>query len=266
MKKLAQENRVKIPLEGEWKYKRLTIEVNGNKIDAVIVGKPSTLNNGRWILAAHPIGEVYEERLSPNTDFMRLASELKSNAIIFNYPSRGTSTGWLTREGAEKAHQAMLKFLEDQHKGIGAKEVIDYSYDSGGWIQESSLKAHDFKRDVKYVVVRNSVWAQLDSLSVGKFVSAFVGFDCIYFSSSKTLQVPEIILHPAQVDAPEELKESSKLAVASKMKIPVFAKSLLDDEKCPKTNKIFIGVPQSYKGEIQDPKFLAEKIISLLKK
>ena len=49
----AQESREKVPLDTDWKYKRITLEVDGNKIDAVIMGKASTLSQGRWVLATN---------------------------------------------------------------------------------------------------------------------------------------------------------------------------------------------------------------------
>ena len=47
----AENLRAQANLNGVWKYKRLTIEVDGYQIDATIMGKPNTLGNGRtWTL------------------------------------------------------------------------------------------------------------------------------------------------------------------------------------------------------------------------
>jgi hypothetical protein len=264
--KLAQENRIKIPVEGEWKYKRITVEVDGNKVDAVIVGKSSTLNNGRWMLAANRIDEVYETKLGAGTDFMHLVDKLNCNALVLNYPGIGTSGGGFKRETAAKAHQIALKFLEDQGKGIGAKEIIDYSQGTGGWVQEDVLKNHPLKQEIKYVVIRNGIEAlPMPDSRVGKFFYELTGIDFCFVSTSKTLKVPEVILSAAKVDTSEELNESSKFGEL-KPGIPSFAKALLDDQTCDKSHKVFIGVPRNYTGEIQDPTLLAEKVELLLKK
>ena len=65
----ANDSRSNISLDGEWKYKRITVEVDGYKIDATIVGKATTLNNGRWMLASNGNGEFYEDKLSYSDDF-----------------------------------------------------------------------------------------------------------------------------------------------------------------------------------------------------
>jgi len=82
----ANNCRSSILLKSEWKYKRITVEVDGYKIDAVIVGKDSTLDNGRWVLASNGNGEFYEEKLSSGFELKNILSAVKGNAIVFNYP------------------------------------------------------------------------------------------------------------------------------------------------------------------------------------
>ncbi len=55
----ANGSRSKIFLNGEWKYKRVTVEVDGYQIDTMIVGKAATLNNGRWMLASNGCVEKF---------------------------------------------------------------------------------------------------------------------------------------------------------------------------------------------------------------
>ena len=42
--------RLRISLDGDWKFKRITIKVDGCKIDAIIMGNAETFDNGRWVL------------------------------------------------------------------------------------------------------------------------------------------------------------------------------------------------------------------------
>lgn len=270
LKARANQLRADIPLKSEWKFKRLTIDVNGHLVDAVIVGKPSTLNNGKWMIVANRINEVYEEKLKPGSDFMQLVDKLNCNAIVLNYPAVGQSApkkGWgqnsLRRDSAALSSEAALQFLEDKDKGIGAKTIISYSHLSGGWVQEDVLRVHALRPAIKYVVVRNNPIAERGSnSSFFKYVLDFTGLDFFNVRTSNTLEIPEVILSPAKVVVSEELHESSKL---SKNGHPL-ANAILNDPSCDKTRKLIIGTPEHYEGEIHDPKFLAEKIDLLLTK
>ncbi len=251
----ANSLRAKIPLEGDWKYKRITVEVNGDKVDATLVGRASTLNNGRWVLATG-----YEDKLTSNRSFMQLLSEVQGNAVIFNYPELGNPT---------KAYRVMLAFLEDQKKGIGAQEIVGYSYRFEGVVQADVLKTHELKKDVRYVFVKNKTFSYWDLLlpptlnKIRQWVMPFGN----PADSSKQLQAPEIILQAANVESYEELKESSKIRDDGMLKAKAtLAKALLEDDKCPKHNKVFIGVPDHPTVELQNPTFLAQKVNALLKK
>ena len=73
--------------------------------------------------------------------------------------------------------------------------------------------------------------------------------------SSKKLKASEIILQTANVNEAEVLVDSAKiiddgviLASAS------LAKVLLDDDSCPKENKVFIGIPERHNSGLYDEK------------
>ena len=59
----AQQLRSHVDPESTWQYKRFSILVDGNVVDAAIIGKASTFGNGRWVLASNGNGEFYEEKL-----------------------------------------------------------------------------------------------------------------------------------------------------------------------------------------------------------
>lgn len=106
------------------KFKRITIEVDGYKIDAMIVGKKETLNNGKWLLASGGTDEIYESGLSHDFGESQVPawqdlSELGNyNALLFNYPGVMSSTGMPSRQALIKAYRAMLTFLEDRKKEL----------------------------------------------------------------------------------------------------------------------------------------------------
>ncbi len=259
-----------ISLRDEWKYKRITVEVDGYKIDAMIVGKESTLNNGRWILDSNGNAEFYECKLSRGSDFYEILSQVNGNAIVFNYPGVGASSGLPNRQAMAKAYRAMLNLLEDQNNGIGAKEIIGYGYSIGGGVQGDALKTHELKKDVKYVFVKSRTFSDLSTIAsiltikpLGLLVK-MLGWNIDSIESSKKLQAKEIIMQTADVTKHEELNDSSKIIddgiIAADASL---AKALLDDNKCLKKNKVFIGMPETH-NEPFNPSFLAKKINELL--
>ncbi|MBS4167980.1 CPn0927/CPn0928 family alpha/beta hydrolase fold protein [Parachlamydia sp. AcF125] len=269
-KNYANSVRSHIPLTDKWKFKRITIQVDGYKIDAMIAGTASTLNNGRWVLSSLGNAQFYEEQFFSKS-FTDMLGELKSNALVFNYPGVGASTGWPNRKAMEKAYRAMLNFLEDQENGIGAKEIIGYSYSIGAGVQSDALKKHPLKKEVKYVFVKGRSFSTLYKTAATltnrllAFLVKIFGWNMDSAKVSKKLQAPEIILQTAKVSQYEEIKDSSKVIndgiIAAQASL---AKALLDDKACPTKNKVFIGIPEGHNEELTNPEFLAKKIESLL--
>lgn len=265
-------SRSNISLNGEWKYKRITVEVDGYKIDAAIVGKISTLGNGRWVLASNGNGETYEDKLCYNRDFKEILSEIKGNAIVFNYPGVGASSGRANRQAMTKAYRAILTFLEDKKKGVGTKEFIGYGHSMGGAVQGDALKTHQLKKDVKYVFIKSRTFSDLStlvSILINKLFGLLIkilGWNISSVESSKKLQAPEIILQSARVKDYKELTDSSKIIYDGVIPAEAsLAKALLDDPKCPKKNKIIIGMKEQHNDALIKPSFLAQKIETLLK-
>lgn len=264
----ANNVRSKIALDTEWKYKRLTIAVDGYEIDAMIMGKESTLGNGRWLLASNGNGEFYEDRLS-SREFKQIVSEIDGNAIVFNYPGVGASSGLPNRQAMAKAYRAMLTFLE---KEAEAKEIIGYGYSMGGGVQGDALNTHELKEDVKYVFVKKQTFSDIASAAthitnsrVLGFIVRFFGWNTSSVESSKKLQAPEIIIQTANVRDATELTDSSK--VAHDRVIPAeasLAKVLLDDDQCPKGNKTFFGIREDHMTELKDTSFLTNQIEAYL--
>jgi hypothetical protein len=259
-------------LESIWKYKRLTVEVDGYKIDAVIAGRESTFGNGRWVLASHGNDELYEEKLcgvpSKNA-FHKMLGALDSNAVVFNYPGVGSSTGMPNRQAMVKAYQAMLNFLEDQDHGIGAKQIIGYGHSIGGGVQGDALNTHDLKPDIKYVFVKSRTFSDLSTLvsdltvRIVGFLVRLLGWDFSSLESSKKLSAHEIIIQTAAVDQPELLQDSSKLQDDGVITVNgSLAKALLEDAQCPRHNKTFIGIRESHNDDFsnQSIEFIRDRI------
>lgn len=264
--------RQNVNLNTKWKFKRLSVEVDGYTIDATIMGKASTFGNGRWVLASNGNGEFYEQKLE-DREFKHILSELHGNAIVFNYPGVGSSTRMPNRNAMAKAYRAMLNFLEDQNNGIDAKEIIGYGHSIGGGVQGDALLKHDLKEEVKYVFVKSRTFSDLsttvtdlmNSKVLGLLVKLF-GWNISSVESSKKLQAPEIIIQTAAVnsysdisDLPDAIIDDGVISSEASL-----AKKLIEDGDCPKENKYFMGIPEGHNDDLSDPKFLVKKINDML--
>lgn len=273
-----QKLRENFDLNGKWKLKRLSIKVDGFVIDALIVGKSSTLNNGRWALYSNGNDEGYEEVLNFNKNyvdhtFTEILTQIKGNGLIFNYPGVGANKGAMpSRSAMSKAYRAMLSFLEDQDKGIGAKEIIGYGHSIGGGVQGDALRKHQLKDGIKYVFVKSVTFSDLSSAAasitnrvLGFFIKVF-GWNMGSVESSKKLKAPEIIMQTAQVKNYTDLKGHPDWVVDDGVisANASLAKKLLEDDACPKKNKFFMGRPEGHNRMLRDPSFLSKKIIEML--
>lgn len=241
----AVRSRKNMDFDGEWKYKRFTIDVDGYQIDTVITGKASTLGNGRWVVDSNGNGEFYEYKLK-DREFTQFLTGMNSNGIVFNYPGVASSSDGPSRYAMAKAYRAVLKFVEEE---IQAKKIVGKGFSIGGGTQGDALNNYKLKPDIKYVFIKIKTFYDLAAAAsylthpiLGGLVK-LLGWNLSSVESSKNLPVPEIVVQTAAVDEPEELKDSSKLigdgVIANEASL---AKVLLDDDSCPKHNKTFIGV------------------------
>ena len=272
---IHQRSNIVVDQQDEWKMKRLSIKVDGYIIDAAIIGRESTFGNGRWVLESNGNGEFYEDKLN-NHSFKQILSKLEGNAIVFNYPGVGSSSGMPDRKAMEKAYRAMLTFLEDKEKGIGAKEIIGHGHSIGGGVQGEALQHHKMKDGTKYVYVKSRTFSNLSKVpnhKVLSFATKLFGWDISSVESSKKLKAPEIIIQTAYVSAPTDLAESSAIPVAKNQAHKIrddgiisrdasLAKKLLDDNATE--NKYFMGVREGHNEELANPDELVDKIKEML--
>lgn len=286
--------------ESRWRYKRITVEVNGNQVDAMIVGKEDTLNNGRWVLASNPNADCYEQLIGEQgTDFRRMLNNLKGNALIFNYPGVGSSQGAPNQKTLANTHKAMLSLLESKRKGIGAKEIVVYGHSIGGGVQARSLSTHKFRKDIKYVVVSSRTFSSLSSAfgnivrkvekrglqrlgfnttqgsladrfatkagKIAELVVKIFGFEMNSIEVSRNLPVPEVILQTATVEETEVLRNSSKIIDDGVIPAEAsLAKAILDDPSFPKTNKIILGIQEWHNEAIEKTTPIANAVKAAL--
>lgn len=270
-KKRLDRARSDIDLDQELKFKRITLQVNGKAVDAMIVGKASTLDNGKWIVSANGNGEYYEHKFYEGSDFVEMMDHFEANALVFNYPGVPRSFGLPLRKSMAKAHRAMLTFLEDPVKGIGAKKIIGYGHSIGGAAQGEALKKHILKGGIKYLFIKSRTFSDM-STTASTLTNRFLGFLVKVFrwnmssvSSSKKLRAPEIILQTARVRKYKRLTDSSKIVHDGIIGVkPALAKVLLDSPDCNKENKIFIGIPEGHNDSLSNIPYIVDAANELL--
>lgn len=266
----------KINFEGKWKYLRFSFNVNGKPVDVKIMGTPSTLGNGRWLLHSNGNCGFSDGTLSYNNELRTILDMTHSNALLFDYPSVGSSKGYPNKEDMKTAYIAMLNLLERaQDEGaIDAKEIIGYGHSIGGGVQGEALKKHELKNK-KYVFVKSRSFSDLSTAAshitikpLGLLVK-LLGWNLDSVTSSEKLKVPEIILQSAKVDTHFQRLKDSSLIIDDGV-IPAKAtlgKKLLDKhgvEKFP--NKVFLGMKEGHNNSIKQPWNLAKEITRALGK
>lgn len=142
--------RVKELNKKKYKTVRKSVEVNGNKVDMVFLGKKKSLKkNGRWILFSLPNNACFENELTYSSTLRKL-KKLDANAVFFNYPSVGCSEGEANQGAMVAAYHAMLKLLEDK---VEAKQIIMIGTSIGGGVEGTALRDYEFKMGVTYLSV-----------------------------------------------------------------------------------------------------------------
>jgi hypothetical protein len=271
----AARERSQIDVNNEWKVKRISINVDGYTIDAAIMGKADTFDNGRWVLASNGNCEFYEEKLR-NNSFKKILSELNSNTIVFNYPGVGASSGMPNRAAMAKAYRAVLNLLEDQNNGIGAREIIAYGHSIGGGVQGDALVSHDLKENIKYCFVKSRTFSDLSTAALhitGSRILAclvrLLGWNMSSVESSQNLRAPEIIMQSVSaMDCYTEIRDFLDYEwIKHDGVIPAeasLAHRLINDKQPFAGEKFFMGLPEGHNDPIRRTEPLVNKINAML--
>ncbi len=254
-----------------WKINHITIEVDGSKIQTVIMGKPDTLGNGRWTIHSGRGDEVTGNTLGDDS-FRDFLEKVNSNAILFNAPDVLVGA-WPNKTTYKKAYRAMLQFLENK---LQAKEIICHGVDIGGGFQAEALDAHTFKDNVKYVCIKDRTFSTsskfvrgFTEMGISRFFISFLvslsGWNIDIASASKRLKQKEIIIQVTNNNATslekslpsKDIKHDEAVSPEASL-----AYSLSEDP-----NKIFLGLKGNYKHDTyleEDMPILTAKVNELL--
>lgn len=282
-KESPTDHRKKVALDTVWKYKRITIGIENYKIDTVIFGKEETLGNGTWTLVSNGNATFYEKTLAYESELTTILAKIKSNAIVWNYPGVGASTGSSTRCALKDAYQGILNYLEEE---IGAKKIIGYAHSIGGGVQADAFATHPLKEDVQYLCVWGRTFSTLAQEAYSLYESQckllggifrlgvqLPGWNMNPAKVVKTLKFPQIIIQTCKTGKDGKCKELRKHPprrrknhghkshkrigsvsdivddemIAAKVSL---AKTLLEDETCPKKNKLFLGIKEMHNDSL----------------
>jgi hypothetical protein len=264
-----------------WVIQRISIEVEGYKIDALIMGQKSTIKNKRWTLVSGGNSVFYEDyfvslkKLSQMCDIFK---GCKSNAIFFNYPGVAESEGYIDRELINATYRAFITYLEDPISGLGAKEIIGWGYSMGGAIQGDALCDYKFSEGIKHVFVKSRTYSSFEKEIKhfkGSFLSMLVplfGWDINPLKFALSVKKPEIILQTIE-DKPENQEafislKLRKFKVIHDGIIPAeasLAQALLKHQDHENFKyKLIIGHKETHSQPYQDISFLCEMILGKL--
>lgn len=284
--KSIDDKRLDMMSDPHWKVKRLAIEVDGFIIDAAIMGTEATLGNGRWLMHTCGSDSSYESVMgqvdpaNPQKDIKNLLKEIDANMISFNYSGIGASTGAPSASAMIKAYKACLRFLEDQDRGLAAKEIITHSRSLGGGVEGEVLKTHEFQDDIKYVCIKDKTFESVSKAAyylfqnaTGIFLSALIkifGWDFSPFPYRKLdiANVKEIIIQSSIY--------ADYVSITNRENLDVFkydgsippkaslARAILADRNISLKNKVILGVPDNHYSGFSNIPILASCIKHLL--
>lgn len=246
--------------KSSFKNLRFSVEVDGCKIDAEIRGTPETFKKKKWVLFSNGNNGCHEM-----SEMGRMIRGLDANILMFNYPGFQASEGSLNRKTVAKTYRAMLKLLEDDVNGIGAKQIIGWGLSAGAAVQAEALKNHRLKEGIAYVFVKDRTFCDLSteaSLLVNRicgFLVWILGWNMDTYASSKKLNAPEFILQTADVKKHQWLKNSKKIiGDGIILKDASLAKKVLDNDK--NKNQSVLGIMEDHHQQIQHYGFISHAI------
>lgn len=259
--KISDNLRDQIDSEGPWKYKRFSIEVDGNRVDATLIGKETTLDNGRYVLKTVGNGMSYEVDDPCLNVFL---DEIEGNAVLIDVPGVGATEGGSYRSTIAKAHRAMVMFMEDQ-QGLAAKEIIFKDFSIGTVVRAEGLKDHTLQDNINYLGINDRGLRSVSAV-VGLFLGCIVTIAGWNQSADNpaNLNLKEIVIVTVKGDSKYDLIEISESShIENDGVIPAestYAKMVLD-RKIP--NKIVLGTHLRHNDGPVNPVLLAGYVNAL---
>jgi len=155
-KQNALRARESINLEGNIRYERRTLDIDGAKGDVLFMTNPSSISNDRWTVISFGIRALYENRVAQEADkglgpLQQMMEMCNTNLVVYNYPGMGASDDTpLFRESTVRAHNGVLEFLYDEKH---PKQVVDYGHSFGGFVISEGCASRPSAKSVSRITV-----------------------------------------------------------------------------------------------------------------
>ena len=285
--KIATQARSHINLNSEWKYRRFTLLVDGMPVDAIVMGRPSTFGNNRWMLLSIGITKIYECLLIDNPEafhpghppglapLQQLLKQINANLVVYNYPGMGDAGGVVNKTSMQKAHEAFLQFIEQKFQ---AKEIVDYGHSFGGANQADTWSTHTADPNIRYVLVKDrsptyvsDAVKNLAGLRM-EISNIILGWQINTVSTSNELKHPEIhVMSVKNIKHPMVFTDAAQVAESEINPFtPTYHDSLIPYKastamyylrQLERTyRKVIIGVPDDHGATITEPTLIAQTI------
>ena len=148
----------------EFIVRHVTLEKDGTKFSGILLAKPETINNGKWVLqvggnCATAEGDSY---------LSQPYQEAGYNTLLVNNPGVGRSEGIATPETIRQCQNTAIAYLKTALK---AHRIVLAGYSLGGGGIGQAIEQYDFENSqTDFLVVRQMTFARASEMA-GEVVS-----------------------------------------------------------------------------------------------
>lgn len=181
---------------------------NNLQFSALIISRPSSIQNGKWIIQAtgnnmpiEPYVTSYAKMYNPPS------SDHQYNLVMINGPGVGLSEGFATPKTMGIAQLAGIEYVES----LNPKKLILSGFSLGGAAMGQAILNHKFKPNIEYLVISQMTFDKASNVGTktiqvkNRFLKSFLhsvvqwtGCEMNTLAASKKLQslkIPEILIH-----------------------------------------------------------------------
>jgi alpha/beta superfamily hydrolase len=138
--------------------RHVSLEKNGARYSGMLVGRKDKIQNGKWVLQATGNLEPIETSAK---QFAKLYAQCGFNTLLINGPGVCRSKGEADPKTMGEAQALGLSFLET---AIKAKKIVISGRSLGGAATSQAILQHTFKKDVKYLVMRQMTFDRASTI------------------------------------------------------------------------------------------------------
>lgn len=209
-------------LEQGYIVRHVTLEKEGTRFSGLLVGKPETINNGKWVLQAGGNCQTAEA----SSWGIEKYEQIGYNLLAINNPGVGRSEGTSTPENMGECQRTALAYLKT---AIKANRVVLAGYSLGGAAIGELINQYNFENsETNFLVVRQMTFNEVSQMGekftenncllnfLAKPLAVWSGCQMINLDSAKKLAVHNIREIIIQGDADEVIPMECSLLEALK--------------------------------------------------